>query len=59
MELLAVDAEQWSITETAIVADNVDQIQGILKLWASHRKLNLVLTIGGTGFGPRDVTPEV
>lgn len=33
-------------------------IQGTLKEWADVRKLDAVFTTGGTGFAPRDVTPE-
>ncbi|RKP11920.1 molybdopterin adenylyltransferase, partial [Piptocephalis cylindrospora] len=56
--LLAKDTTKWSIAATACVPDDMDQIQGTLKLWSSHRKLDMVLTTGGTGFGQRDCTPE-
>jgi molybdopterin biosynthesis enzyme MoaB len=50
---------RWYIAARSCVPDDTDQIQGTIKLWTGHRKLDLVLTNGGTGFGQRDVTPEV
>ncbi|CAH1791459.1 unnamed protein product [Owenia fusiformis] len=41
-----------------IVPDEQDQIEAILKKWTDELKLHLILTTGGTGFSPRDVTPE-
>uniref|UniRef100_A0A1B6L8C5 MoaB/Mog domain-containing protein n=1 Tax=Graphocephala atropunctata TaxID=36148 RepID=A0A1B6L8C5_9HEMI len=40
------------------VPDEVSEIEGTLKEWADVRKLDAVFTTGGTGFAPRDVTPE-
>lgn len=42
----------------AIVPDERNVIAGTLLVWADEVGLDLVLTTGGTGFGPRDVTPE-
>ncbi len=42
----------------SIVPDEQLTIAGTLKTWADEVKLDLVLTTGGTGFAPRDVTPE-
>jgi molybdopterin adenylyltransferase len=42
----------------SIVPDERPVIGGILRSWADEQGLDLVLTTGGTGFGPRDVTPE-
>ncbi|XP_070569447.1 uncharacterized protein [Ptychodera flava] len=42
----------------AIVPDEVDKIQEKLIDWSDNHQFNLVLTTGGTGFAPRDVTPE-
>jgi molybdenum cofactor synthesis domain-containing protein len=42
----------------AIVPDERDQIAQILRRWADDDGLDLILTTGGTGFAPRDVTPE-
>lgn len=40
-----------------IVADESDQIEDIL-IDLADKKIPLILTTGGTGFGPRDITPE-
>lgn len=42
----------------AIVHDEVDAIRGQLKVWIEDPDVDVVLTTGGTGFSPRDVTPE-
>ena len=43
---------------TAIVPDESDQIQAELIRCADEKQVSLVLTTGGTGFSPRDITPE-
>ena len=42
----------------AIVHDEVDAIRGQLRIWIQDPDVDVVLTTGGTGFSPRDVTPE-
>lgn len=42
----------------AIVQDNVDLIRTQVKTWVDDPEIEIVLTTGGTGFTPRDVTPE-
>ena len=46
----------FEVVERRIVADERDQIAGALEQLAGMAEL--VLTTGGTGFAPRDVTPE-
>ena len=41
-----------------IVRDDVEAIAAQVKAWVADTKVDLVLTTGGTGFAPRDVTPE-
>lgn len=47
-----------SVELEAIVPDERQIIAGTLLVWADEVGLDLVLTTGGTGFAPRDVTPE-
>jgi molybdopterin adenylyltransferase len=49
---------QWLIEATAIVPDDQNVITSTLIEWCDTKRLNLILTTGGTGFAPRDVTPE-
>ncbi len=43
---------------TFVVADEFMEIKRALLKWCDDAKLDLILTTGGTGFAPRDVTPE-
>ncbi len=53
-------AEHWSaqVLDRAVVPDERDQIAQQLRVWCDTGKIDLILTTGGTGFSPRDVTPE-
>lgn len=42
----------------AIVPDEVDAIRRQVLSWVDEEAVDLILTTGGTGFAPRDVTPE-
>ena len=48
----------WQIIYTAIVPDEQEAIKRELIACADEKRAALVLTTGGTGFSPRDVTPE-
>jgi len=42
----------------AIVADDVEAIRARVQAWADDPQIDVILSTGGTGFAPRDVTPE-
>jgi molybdenum cofactor synthesis domain-containing protein len=46
------------VVSTAIIPDDFNQIKTILIEWCDSGNFDLILTTGGTGFAPRDVTPE-
>ncbi len=48
----------WSVARRAVVPDERETIAAVLRSWADDDDLALILTTGGTGFAPRDVTPE-
>ena len=48
----------FDVTYTAIVPDEKEQIKSELVKCADELGIALVLTTGGTGFSPRDITPE-
>ncbi|MBI5570990.1 MAG: MogA/MoaB family molybdenum cofactor biosynthesis protein [Desulfomonile tiedjei] len=47
-----------SVQWTAVVPDEEVEIRKVLTLWADDYRADLILTTGGTGLSPRDVTPE-
>nr|1JLJ_A Chain A, gephyrin [Homo sapiens]1JLJ_B Chain B, gephyrin [Homo sapiens]1JLJ_C Chain C, gephyrin [Homo sapiens] len=47
-----------TISAYKIVPDEIEEIKETLIDWCDEKELNLILTTGGTGFAPRDVTPE-
>lgn len=42
----------------AIVTDDVDAIRAQVRAWADDEGVDVIISTGGTGFAPRDVTPE-
>ncbi len=48
----------WEVIHTDIIPDEMDQISAKLVFLADELGVDLALTTGGTGFSPRDVTPE-
>jgi molybdenum cofactor synthesis domain-containing protein len=54
----AVRTHGWAVVRTVIISDEFDQIKNTLLSWTDSSQLDVILTTGGTGFAPRDVTPE-
>lgn len=48
----------WSVSGRALVADDPEQIAGLLRSAADEGQANVILTTGGTGVAARDLTPE-
>ena len=53
-----VNNQGWKTEIYSIVPDDAAPIQTTLLEWADKLDLDLILTTGGTGFSPRDITPE-
>ncbi len=53
-----IEAEGWSVTKQDLLPDDESAIRERLRSWADSGEIDLILTTGGTGFAPRDVTPE-
>jgi molybdopterin adenylyltransferase len=59
--LVAAVGDDWTdatVSETGIVPDDQAEIAKMLVKWSDVQNLDLILTTGGTGFAPRDITPE-
>ncbi|MEW6573372.1 MAG: MogA/MoaB family molybdenum cofactor biosynthesis protein [Bacillota bacterium] len=52
-----VEAQGWKVENSRVVSDDLDTITEVL-LEVAKSGVDLVLTTGGTGLGPRDNTPE-
>lgn len=59
-ELLKLKKEKLAVkvVEYKVVPDNKKLIATTLKKWCDSKKIDIIFTTGGTGFGPRDWTPE-
>jgi molybdenum cofactor synthesis domain-containing protein len=53
-----IAGQGWEIARKEIVPDEVSIIRRTLEEWSDSGELDVILTTGGTGFSPRDVTPE-
>lgn len=54
----ALTSRGEEVVATAVVRDEMEDIQAELMRWSDELAVDVVLTTGGTGLGPRDVTPE-
>jgi molybdenum cofactor synthesis domain-containing protein len=48
----------YHVVSTAIIPDSIEHIKSLLIEWCDSGNFDLILTTGGTGVAPRDVTPE-
>src|SRR5262245_9136706 len=55
---LVVDRLGGRVAQYKVVPDDRAAIEATLVDWVDDQRLDLILTTGGTGFAPRDVTPE-
>lgn len=55
----ALKANGLSVTACEIVPDEPEAIEQQLLQWIDRQQLDLIVTTGGTGLGPRDCTPQV
>jgi molybdenum cofactor synthesis domain-containing protein len=53
-----IQAEGWSVVKQDLLPDEESAIREVLISWADSSEVDVILTTGGTGFSPRDVTPE-
>ena len=59
-KLLLDSLTNWEpkLSLVKIIADDMEPLITLLQLHADEGNVNLIITTGGTGFGPRDNTPE-
>jgi len=53
-----VEQEGWVVTGRQVLPDDLTILRQALMDWSERADVDIVLTTGGTGFAPRDVTPE-
>lgn len=53
-----IRAQGWSIARQEVLSDDESAIRDALIKWSDSSEMDVLLTTGGTGFSPRDVTPE-
>jgi cyclic pyranopterin phosphate synthase len=53
-----LNSSGFEVVDYRVIPDDASQIESSLIIACDERKVDLVLTCGGTGLGPHDVTPE-
>jgi molybdenum cofactor synthesis domain-containing protein len=53
-----LEAHGWTVVACEVLPDDADKIRNCLETWTNGGDCDAVFTAGGTGLGPRDVTPE-
>ena len=54
----ALEPQGYQVVRYEVVSDDQNMIADRLSQWADAADVDLIVTTGGTGLGPRDVTPE-
>lgn len=54
----AVRDAGWELVESTVIPDDRKRIEALLRALCDEDRADVILTSGGTGLGPRDVTPE-
>jgi molybdopterin adenylyltransferase len=54
----AVAHPEWQVLKMEVIPDEQSLIEATLRSWSDDGAIDVILTTGGTGLGPRDVTPE-
>ena len=47
-----------TVVTSDVVADERDHIEARLRAWSNSGEIDVIITTGGTGLGPRDLTPQ-
>lgn len=53
-----LQAAGHELADKAIVSDEIEAIRAMVRNWVDNENVDLIISTGGTGFTPRDVTPE-
>jgi molybdopterin adenylyltransferase len=53
-----IHAQSWSVIKQEILPDDESTLRAVLIEWTDSGEFDVILTTGGTGFAPRDITPE-
>lgn len=53
-----IEKANWLMVRVAVIPDDLDLIKETLIEWSDGDDFDIILTTGGTGFSPRDNTPE-
>lgn len=53
-----IRGQNWEVVRKGLLPDDLRMIRETLVAWVERAEADVILTTGGTGFSPRDVTPE-
>jgi len=53
-----IKRQGWALIRQSVVPDDFNILRELLESWSDRDDVDVILTSGGTGFSPRDVTPE-